>query len=109
MHHPDKVKGSPEEKQAAQEKFVAIQQAYEKLSTLKKQRAKANKKSEKEEVQPGGDETIKVELWSFYTLQERICDAEKDIALYYVKRPYAKKGWSLQCIILGDVHWNELW
>jgi len=62
VHHPDKVKGSPEEKQAAQEKFVAIQQAYEKLSTLKKQRAKANKKSEKEEVQPGGDETIKVEL-----------------------------------------------
>jgi len=29
---------------------------------LKKQRAKANKKSEKEEVQPGEDETIKVEL-----------------------------------------------
>ena len=60
-HHPDKVKGSPEEKQTAQEKFVAIQQAYEKLSTLKKQRAKANKKSEKE-VQRGEDETIKVEL-----------------------------------------------
>ena len=67
MHHPDKVKGSPEEKQTAQEKFVAIQQAYEKLSTLKKQRAKANKKSEKE-VQRGEDETIKVELWSFYSL-----------------------------------------
>ena len=61
VHHPDKVKGSPEEKQTAQEKFVAIQQAYEKLSTLKKQRAKANKKSEKE-VQRGEDETIKVEL-----------------------------------------------
>ena len=67
MHHPDKVKGSPEEKQTAQEKFVAIQQAYEKLSTLKKQRAKANKKSEKE-LQRGEDETIKVELWSFYSL-----------------------------------------
>ena len=67
MHHPDKVKGSPEEKQTAQEKFVAIQQAYEKLSTLKKQRAKANKKSEKE-VQRGEDETIKVELWSFYSV-----------------------------------------
>ena len=24
--------------------------------------------------------------------------------LYYIKRPYAKKRWSLQCIILGDVH-----
>ena len=57
------MKGSPEEKEAAQAKFVAIQQAYEKLSTLKKQRARANKKSEKEEkeVQPES-EGVKVEL-----------------------------------------------
>ena len=57
------MKGSPEEKEAAQAKFVAIQQAYEKLSTLKKQRAKANKKSEKEEEPPMKEETeSKVEL-----------------------------------------------
>ena len=57
------MKGSPEEKEAAQAKFVAIQQAYEKLSTLKKQRAKANKKSEKEEEPPTKEETeSKVEL-----------------------------------------------
>jgi len=49
IHHPDKVKGSLVEKEEAQKKFVAIQQAYEKLSTLKKQRAKANKKSEVDE------------------------------------------------------------
>ena len=61
VHHPDKVKGSPEEKEAAQAKFVAIQQAYEKLSTLKKQRARANKKSEKEEKEER-PEGSKVEL-----------------------------------------------
>ena len=61
VHHPDKVKGSPEEKEAAQAKFVAIQQAYEKLSTLKKQRARANKKSEKEEKEEQS-EGSKVEL-----------------------------------------------
>ena len=57
------MKGSPEEKEAGQAKFVAIQQAYEKLSTLKKQRARANKKSEKEdqEEQPEA-EGVKVEL-----------------------------------------------
>ena len=49
VHHPDKVQGTPEEKEAAQEKFVAIQQAYEKLSTLKRQRARANKRMERGE------------------------------------------------------------
>ena len=48
IHHPDKVKGTKEEKEAAQEKFVQIQQAYEKLSDLKRSRAKANKKQQKE-------------------------------------------------------------
>ena len=63
VHHPDKVKGSPEEKEAAQAKFVAIQQAYEKLSTLKKQRARANKKSEKEQKEEQPEtEGNKVEL-----------------------------------------------
>ena len=62
LHHPDKVQGSLEEKEAAQEKFVAIQQAYEKLSTLKKQRARANKKSEKPEEEEKEEEGVKVEL-----------------------------------------------
>ena len=63
VHHPDKVKGSPEEKEEAQAKFVAIQQAYEKLSTLKKQRARANKKSEKEDKEEQPErEGSKVEL-----------------------------------------------
>lgn len=44
--HPDKVK--QEEKAAAQEKFVEIQQAYERLSDIKSRRARANKKSDKE-------------------------------------------------------------
>ena len=57
------MKGSPEEKEAGQAKFVAIQQAYEKLSTLKKQRARANKKSEKEEKEEKPEtEGVKVEL-----------------------------------------------
>lgn len=62
LHHPDKVQGSVEEKEAAQERFVAIQQAYEKLSTLKKQRARANKKSEKPEEEEKVEEGVKVEL-----------------------------------------------
>jgi curved DNA-binding protein CbpA len=36
-----------EDKAVAQEKFVEIQQAYEKLSDIKNRRARANKKSEK--------------------------------------------------------------
>merc|ERR1719195_1905145 len=47
--HPDKVQGTAQEKEAAHEKFVQIQQAYEKLSHLKKSRAKANKKHQTEE------------------------------------------------------------
>jgi len=67
IHHPDKVKGSQQEKEAAQEKFVAIQQAYEKLSTLKKQRARANKKTEPQEQEQEKEHTtegeeLKVEL-----------------------------------------------
>ena len=46
VHHPDKVKGTLEEKEAAQEMFVKIQQAYEKLSDLKRNRAKVNKKQQ---------------------------------------------------------------
>merc|ERR1711962_408205 len=49
VYHPDMVKGSLQEKEEAQQKFVAIQTAYEKLSTLKKQRAKANKRMDREE------------------------------------------------------------
>ena len=60
------MQGSPEEKELAQQKFVAIQQSYEKLSTLKKQRARANRKSEKKEeeevVVRGPEEREKVEL-----------------------------------------------
>ena len=64
LNHPDKVKGTPEEKEAAHEKFVQIQQAYEKLSTLKRGRAKANKKSQKEaEAEPGSAPSdVKIEL-----------------------------------------------
>ena len=61
VHHPDKVKGGEAEKEEAQNKFVAIQQAYEKLSTLKKSRAKANKKSDKlPQEDTSGD--VKIEL-----------------------------------------------
>jgi len=64
LNHPDKVKGTPEEKEAAHEKFVQIQQAYEKLSTLKRGRAKANKKSQKEaEAEPASAPSdVKIEL-----------------------------------------------
>merc|ERR1719341_1986630 len=51
-HHPNKVQGQHEEKEAAQEKFVQIQQAYEKLSDLKRSRAKANKKQQQQESEP---------------------------------------------------------
>ena len=46
----------------AHEKFVQIQQAYEKLSTLKRGRAKANKKSQKEEDLADTPSEVKIEL-----------------------------------------------
>ena len=63
VYHPDKVQGTQEEKEAAHEKFVQIQQAYEKLSTLKKSRAKANKKHQTDEevIKPNNSE-VKIEL-----------------------------------------------
>jgi len=57
--HPDKVQGNQQEKDAAHEKFVQIQQAYEKLSDLKRKRAKANKKNQQQESEPSKE---KVEL-----------------------------------------------
>jgi DnaJ family protein C protein 22 len=42
-NHPDKVK-DPALKQAAQEKFMEIQQAYEILSNIKSKRNQRNKK-----------------------------------------------------------------
>ena len=63
-YHPDKVQGTQEEKEVAHEKFVQIQQAYEKLSHLKRSRAKANKKHVKDDedapAAPASD--IKIEL-----------------------------------------------
>lgn len=41
--HPDRHK-DPEEKKAAQETFIQIQQAYELLSRIKNQRAKRNRR-----------------------------------------------------------------
>ena len=60
--HPDKVQGSAEEKEAAHEKFVQIQQAYEKLSHLKKSRARANKKHQTEEEMASTASDVKIEL-----------------------------------------------
>lgn len=45
-HHPDKVKGSEEERRAAQDRFLDIQQAYEILSSAKNRRQRKNKKSD---------------------------------------------------------------
>ncbi|XP_023245926.1 uncharacterized protein LOC111643064 [Copidosoma floridanum] len=45
-HHPDKVKGTDEERRAAQERFLEIQQAYEILSSAKNRRQRKNKKSD---------------------------------------------------------------
>jgi DnaJ family protein C protein 22 len=42
--HPDKVK-DPEQRKAAQDKFMEIQQAYEILSNIKSKRKRKNKKS----------------------------------------------------------------
>lgn len=55
--HPDKVK---ENKEAAQEKFVEIQQAYDNLSSMKRRRAKANKKSSQPDMEERED--INIEL-----------------------------------------------
>ncbi len=53
-----------EDKAHAQEKFVEIQQAYEKLSDIKSRRARANKISEK---MPADTEQKKTELWYYST------------------------------------------
>ncbi|XP_076623577.1 TM2 and DnaJ domain-containing protein wurst [Colletes latitarsis] len=45
-NHPDKIKGTEEEKRQAQEKFMEIQQAYEILSKAKYRRQRRNRKSE---------------------------------------------------------------
>lgn len=45
-NHPDKVKGSQEERLKAQEKFMEIQQAYEILSKAKHRRQRRNRRSE---------------------------------------------------------------
>lgn len=44
-NHPDKVKGSEEERRKAQEKFMEIQQAYEILSQAKTRRQRRNRRS----------------------------------------------------------------
>lgn len=44
-HHPDKVKGTDEERRAAQEKFMEIQSAYEILSSTKNRRTKKNRRA----------------------------------------------------------------
>ncbi|XP_046411522.1 dnaJ homolog subfamily C member 22 [Neodiprion fabricii] len=43
-NHPDKVKGSEDERRVAQEKFMEIQQAYEILSSAKNRRQSRNRK-----------------------------------------------------------------
>ena len=45
-NHPDKIKGSEEERRQAQEKFMEIQQAYEILSKAKNRRQRRNRKSD---------------------------------------------------------------
>ncbi|KAL7306778.1 hypothetical protein TKK_0001140 [Trichogramma kaykai] len=45
-NHPDKCKGTEEERRQAQEKFMEIQEAYEILSNAKNRRQKKNKKSD---------------------------------------------------------------
>ncbi|XP_015176017.1 PREDICTED: dnaJ homolog subfamily C member 22 [Polistes dominula] len=45
-NHPDKVKGTQEERRKAQEKFMEIQQAYEILSKAKNRRQRRNRRSE---------------------------------------------------------------
>lgn len=45
-NHPDKIKGTEEERRQAQEKFMEIQQAYEILSKTKNRRQRRNRKSE---------------------------------------------------------------
>lgn len=45
-NHPDKIKGTEEERRQAQEKFMEIQQAYEILSKAKNRRQRQNRKFE---------------------------------------------------------------
>ncbi|KAK0180855.1 hypothetical protein PV327_003192 [Microctonus hyperodae] len=44
-HHPDKVKGTDDERKAAQDRFMEIQQAYEILSSKKNRRQRKNRRS----------------------------------------------------------------
>ncbi|XP_074101627.1 TM2 and DnaJ domain-containing protein wurst [Cotesia typhae] len=44
-HHPDKVKGSAEERKAAQNRFMEIQEAYEILSSKKNRRQRKNRRN----------------------------------------------------------------
>lgn len=44
-HHPDKVKGTDDERKAAQDRFMDIQQAYEILSSKKSRRQRKNRRS----------------------------------------------------------------
>ncbi|XP_076682060.1 TM2 and DnaJ domain-containing protein wurst [Andrena cerasifolii] len=45
-HHPDKIKGTEQERRLGQERFMEIQQAYEILSKAKNRRQRRNRKSE---------------------------------------------------------------
>lgn len=49
-NHPDKVKGSMEERRLAQERFMEITQAYEKLSNMKSKRRQRNRKSTSDSI-----------------------------------------------------------
>lgn len=55
--HPDKVKGTDAEKRAAQERFMEISLAYERLSSMKSKRRQRNRKST--DGGGGGDEASK--------------------------------------------------
>ncbi|XP_078041548.1 TM2 and DnaJ domain-containing protein wurst isoform X2 [Augochlora pura] len=48
-NHPDKIKGSEQERREAQEKFMEIQQAYDILSRAKNRRQRRNRKSDDDE------------------------------------------------------------
>nr|XP_033330871.1 dnaJ homolog subfamily C member 22 [Megalopta genalis] len=55
-NHPDKIKGSEQERREAQEKFMEIQQAYDILSKAKNRRQRRNRKSDDDEnVVDSGD------------------------------------------------------
>lgn len=58
--HPDKFR-DPEEKIQAQQKFVEIQAAYQKISTLHSRRKQMNSKPRSEES--GQSQEVHEELW----------------------------------------------